>query len=572
MSHDSFAKIEAELDKKLESLSIWELPFQTIMSWLFYTIEDIDRKGRDIVAADYASRIAYLYDAVRKKAAVAEATSTPLAITSFNFENFAADLNYLNAYAHYSMLMPQFHRGTFKVTEEGDKRFTIAFTDPNFEKAETLDRLYSYMSIQFATTYPEITRLRQLLIAKARNHDNSVEDREAAIIQHMMLFYKQTSLNIRVLDDDTLVNELGFTYDQYLSFCAAVRAYTDFSMEFGRAYHSLIAGAGEADAETFAAEHMEFTICCLNKVVLEHLMAFSGLTQPVFRKIFEYYLTKYSDSTNEKYQEKGHSGDGYFPPFIWLDDNLLFSSVGTKYLLPFNNLLYSLNKKSVKQFSEKISPHLEPALIRQMEYVFGKMPNALIQKNINYEGGEIDLVVLDQVQNTALCFQVKATVAPDSARTVQRVETRAMEGMDQLARFDAFPQDQKDAIINKAFNTNLSGISLQHILMVRSCAGSADAWQLNRKYPILNYAVFANLFARKIEKKDFTIGDFSARIYEIQEEILHRSKSVIVNETLKIGEYEIQFPNVDSDMHFILKMHTKTLKELPDFENIPDSK
>lgn len=572
MNHNSFRKMEAELDNKLESLSIWELPFQTIMSWLLYTIEDIERNGRPETAADYTSRLSYLYGTVRKKASKAPVTNTREAIDSYDMRKYMDDLNFLNAYAHYCLLMPQFHRGTFQVTESEGKKFRIKFTSAEFQKAETLDRLYSYMSIPFAMQYHDTERVKKILQVKAAKLDNAVGALEVGTIQRMADFEKRASLNIQVLPDSVLKAELGFTYDQYLSFCAAVRAYTQFFSMFAHAYHSQVAGRNPDDANKFIEEHMEWSVCCLNKNIIGHMLAFSGLSEPVFRKIFEYFLTKYSDETTDHYQEKGHCGDGYFPPFIWLNKSLLFSSVGTKYMLSFNNLLYSLNKKSVKQFSEKISPHLEPILINQMEYVFGPMPNVLIQKNINYEGGEIDVVVLDQVQNTALCFQVKATVAPDSARTVQRVESRAMEGMDQLARFDALPQEQKEAVINKAFNTNLSSISFQHMLMVRSCAGSADVWQLNGKYPILNYAVLANLIARKIEKREFTIANFSASVYKIQEEILSRSKSVIVEETLKIGDYEIQFPNVDSDMHFILKMHTQTLKELPDFEKVTDSK
>ena len=104
---------EAELDAKLAALSIWKIPFQTIISSLFYTIEMIDKDGRHFVAADYTSRISYLYDIIRNKAASAPVVSSHEAIMHKDFVKYINDQLFLNAYAHYSLLMPQFHRGTF---------------------------------------------------------------------------------------------------------------------------------------------------------------------------------------------------------------------------------------------------------------------------------------------------------------------------------------------------------------------------------------------------------------------------------------------------------------------------
>ncbi len=567
--HIAFKNLEAELDAKLAALSIWKIPFQTIISSLFYTIEMIDKDGRHFVAADYTSRISYLYDIIRNKAASAPVVSSHEAIMHKDFVKYINDQLFLNAYAHYSLLMPQFHRGTFKVVEAGEKNFRIEFTDANYERAETLDRLYSYTSLSFAVSYPKMDEIRNVLLVKAAQFDNTVGMWEAGNMKLMAQFYKRTSLNIQVLPDKVLESELGFSFDQYLSFCAAVRAYTTFSNELARAYFSQVTRKDPEKDDQYNIEHMEWSVCCLNKNAIGHILTISELKMDVFKKIFEYFLTIHLDSTQDNFQEKGHCGDGYFPPFIWLEKWILFSSIGTQQMLSFNNILYSVNKKTQKQFAEKISPSLEPTLIQQMEYVFSQVSGIKVQKNINYHGGEIDFVVLSEHENAALCFQVKGTVAPDSARTVQRVESRAQEGMDQLARFDALTSQEKDTIINNAFGTTLSGINLQNILMIRSCAGSATVWVKNDKYPILNYALLGNIISRKISKQDNSIIDFTATIHRLQDEMIERSKSHIVYDNLKIGDYEIEFPNVDSEMNFIIKMHTQTLGVLKEFEKVP---
>ena len=53
---DQLIQIENELDQELDRLSIWSLPFQTIISMLFLAIENIALSGRKDTAMDYTSR------------------------------------------------------------------------------------------------------------------------------------------------------------------------------------------------------------------------------------------------------------------------------------------------------------------------------------------------------------------------------------------------------------------------------------------------------------------------------------------------------------------------------------
>jgi hypothetical protein len=63
-----FKALEDVIDQNLAKLSIWALPFQTVMSHLFYGIENIDLKGNADTAMDYTSRLSYLYQVIVDKA------------------------------------------------------------------------------------------------------------------------------------------------------------------------------------------------------------------------------------------------------------------------------------------------------------------------------------------------------------------------------------------------------------------------------------------------------------------------------------------------------------------------
>ncbi|GEM_PF-3186170 len=235
-------------------------------------------------------------------------------------------------------------------------------------------------------------------------------------------------------------------------------------------------------------------------------------------------------------------------------------------MLAFNNILYSLNKRSEKLFSDQISPFLEPAPIRQAEYLFSLIPGIRFKPNINYPGGEIDFAVLSESEKIALCFQAKGTIAPDSARTVQRVEDRTLEGMKQILRFDALLPSEKEKIVNTAFNTSLNNIEFQQVLLVRSCAGSATGWDTNDRFPIVNYVVLALIIAEMISTRSYSLQQFCQQIWAKQNELIRTSDAKVVYEKLPIGEHLMEFPNVTMDQGFIMSAHTKIITSIPHYE------
>lgn len=563
-----FKQVEIALDAQLTALKVWELPFQTIMSNLLFTVEMLDLNGRKDTVMDFMSRLSYIYQDIRNRARTANVTTTTESITSFNVIDYIEDINFLIGYAHFAMLMPQFHRGTFVVSASEGTNFKIDFRDKATADAEMIDRLYSYLSQQMLLEYKAPREFEEHLSEKAKNFNNEVNEVDVFWINNCYEYFQTYGINIKVIPDDILTDSIGVNYSQYQSFCSAVRAWCYYLNATGRAYRNLIKGRDDEEANLLASEHMEFAVfCVLARPILAFILNKSGLTIQQFKDIISWYLTKVSDGTEENIPEHAMPGDAYFPPFIWIDESVIFSTAGTSYMLTMNNVLYSLNKKKPRQFAENASSHLEPTLIRQIEYLFSFFPELKVKANVNYRLGEIDLVVLSEKENRAICFQIKATIAPDSARTVKRVEDRTLEGLQQIQRLESIAQEEKLAIVNAEFQTVLNDLQLLHVICLRSSAGSAEAWKHNSQYPVLNYVVLAYVLAGKIEREDYGIATLKDDILAAQTYFLEQSKVKIEEELLVVGPYEIRFPNVSSDNDFVLSAHIKIATHFPEYES-----
>ena len=219
-------------------------------------------------------------------------------------------------------------------------------------------------------------------------------------------------------------------------------------------------------------------------------------------------------------------------------------------------------------FDDEISQHLEPVLICQLQYIFSFLKDTISVKNINFKGGELDLVILSETENVAICIQVKSTIAPDSSRTVERVTDRALEGIEQIKLFDSFEPEIKQEIINSAFGKKLDNTKLINMLVVRSCAGSVKAWSYNDKYKIVNYSFLSWLIATKVENSNFSITEFEKEISEAQNKLLKLGNVQEVYELLIISKFKIRFPNLNSDIQPLFSMNIKALEYLREFEDI----
>ncbi|SDG82285.1 hypothetical protein SAMN04488062_102269 [Flavobacterium omnivorum] len=561
-------EIEIELDEKIKNLSIWNLSFQSILSVLLFTAENIDIKGDNDTAMDYISRLSLIFPLIKKYAQKEEITTTSISITKTGTKEYLEDVNFLISYAHFSMLMPQIHRETLITIKKSDNTFYLDFKNTDTLNSELIDKLYSFISLHFVLTFKDENEFKKYLNDKVISKNSQLNDVDFYWIKKIQEQYKKYFINIHVLPNEIFEDVTGATYDDYYSFIATLRAFSDYFINLARSYKNQITDLNSHEEnEILASEYLEWSTCCLDFKTIGLFIGISELEKNVFDKLFSFYINIIDNNTGEKYQSNAFCGDGYFPPITLIDKSIIFSPHAMKYMLNINNILYSINKTKKQLFDDKISSHLEPTLINQLEYLFQGLKNIKIKKNINYGLSEIDMLLLSETEKVCIVIQVKTTIAPDSSRTVERVQGRTIEAKKQIDIFKSIDNLEKIKLVNKEFNCELKELKFINLIVVRSCAGTDKAWEINKTCKIVNYSFIANLLCKKIKNEKHSIINLEDEIANEQNELIKMSSWTIINETLKIDKYEIVFPNINFIDNNIATYNLKNLTCFPKLEN-----
>jgi hypothetical protein len=558
-------KIEKELDLQIENLPVWEIPFQSILSSLLFTTEQIAFQGKIGVSSDYISRLSLIYPLVKKHAAKAKLVDTNVAM--MRMIEHADDVMFLNAYAHFSMLMPQVYRGTLIVQSVKDNVIILEYPDEDTFEAELIDKLYSCISMHLVLPNRFSDTLKALTDKKVEKNETSFEAPDVILIKKIQNDFKRYFLNVKVLSPEVFKKGIGVTYDEYYSFVASLRAYSEFWLNLARSYRNQVNDSKTPETNDFLmSEYFEFSVLCLRYQSLGFFLHISDLQPKSFYKLLSYFMDSYSNETGVDLKANSFCGDGFFPPITLIEQSVIYSPHALNSLLNVNNILYSINKNDKKTFDEVISPDLEPTLINQLEYIYSQIPGLFILKNIVYSKSEIDLIVLSKAENTCLIIQVKSTIAPDSSRTVNRVQGRILEAERQIELFESISTSEKVEIINKEFNESFRDLKFINLITVRSSAGSNKAWNLNKKYRILNYSITAKIIADKVKKNDFSIANIEEEVLTYQDELKNISKWSIVNNSLQIGNYKIVYPEIDYEDEALSAYNINTVNQFNFYE------
>lgn len=564
-------EIEEILDKKAAELSIYKLSFQSLYSLFLFTAENIDYKGNTGTAMDYLGRISLIYPLLKKYAHNSETETTTQAILKASTKEHLDDINFLNAYAHFSMLMPQIYRGTLEVKSIKGYKIKIDFPTEDVKESELIDKLYSTISLPISFSYKGHQELREFTNLKAKNRDYSPPAREFLIIKKLYEFHLKASISVEVLSNRTVDSKIGFTNLEFRKFIASLKAFSDYYISLARSYKEQInENNSDDDNQKLMSEYMEFSTCCMNFKTLGWFIAISEVPKSKFDLILSYFIDTYTNNTGVKFESKSYVGEGYQPPITIIDKFILFSPLALRFLLSFNNILYSLNKNDKELFDNEISSELEPVLITQLEYIFSSFKDLEFRKNVNFPGSEIDLMVLSKSENVCLSIQVKTTIAPDSSRTVARVQDRTLEALKQIKKFVKLGIAGQLKLVNESFQTEIKEIKIINLIIVRSCAGSDKGWEINNDYRILNYSMLARILCDKLKTNSLEFVSFEEEILKKQKELIDTSDWGISYENLKIAEYEIEFPNIYFDDMKILPQNLNTIKCFPQFEKAMD--
>lgn len=564
---DRIIEIEKTLDKKVTELNIFKESFQSIYSVLLLAAETIDYKGNTDTAMDYLSRTSLIYPIVKKYAQNCKIETTTQSILKTGSLEYLEEINFLIAYAHFSMLMPQIHRGTLELISIKDNKLKIDFPNESVKESELIDKLYSIISLPITFSYKEQQKIKTHTDQKAQNRDYTISEKDFHLINVLYNHHLKISINIEVLSAEIVESKLGFSNFEFKKFISALKAYSDYFIVLSRSYKEQINDENSIeDNDKLMSEYIEWSVCCVNYKTLGWFIAISRIAQDKFDLILSYFIDVYSNNTGVNFESKSYTGEGYQPPITIIDESILFSPHSLRYLLSFNNVLYSINKNERDLFDNEISDKLEPILIKQLKYLFAQFDKLELKENVNYPGSEIDLLVLAKDEKLCLSFQVKSTIAPDSSRTVARVEGRTNEAFQQIEKFEKLNSNKQLKLINDTFDSELDDVKIINLILVRSSAGSYKAWEINKKYRILNYSMLARILCKKLKINDANFSNFDDDILKEQKDLIDDSNWGVDYETLKIGEFEIEFPNIHFEEKKILTEHIKSFKCYPKME------
>lgn len=566
---ENLIEIENQIDKLLEDLSIWKLSFQDIYSTLLLMTEKIDYDGDKDTAMDYLSRISLIYPIIKKLAQNIEIESTTTSILKTGNKQFLEDINFLIAYAHFSLLMPQIHRNVLSVNQVSEFCFELDFANDDIKNSELIDKLYSTISLQVSFSSKELESIKLHTSKKASKREYNLNGLDFQFINKLFQHHKNFFINIQVLPDEIIESKLGFNHNDFILFSSALKAFSDYFIVLARSYKEQINEEKYSSEENdkLMSEYMEWSVCCLKYQALGWFLGSTGLNKDKFDIILSYFIEIYSNDTGIQFQENSSCGEGYLPPITLIQKSIIFSPHALRYLVNFNNILYSINHKNKKLFDEEISQHLEPTLINQLEYLFSKFKDLEVRKNVNYGISEIDMLLLSKKENICITIQIKTTIAPDSTRSVTRVQDRTLEAFKQINIFESLSHQEKADILKREYDIDIDDIKFINLIVVRSCAGSDKAWEINDKYKIINYSLISKILCEKLKNNDSEFSNFENEILLKQRELIVLSNWRIEYETLKIDKYEIKFPNIYFDDNKIIPYNLSTFECFPKLES-----
>jgi hypothetical protein len=239
------------------------------------------------------------------------------------------------------------------------------------------------------------------------------------------------------------------------------------------------------------------------------------------------------------------SGDGYLGPMFRLGEAFLFSPRALLTMLPERNLLYALNKTDKARFNESVSGLLEPALLGHAKEALDQIAGLRVDRNVVWEGGEIDLLAYDPKSNTALQVQAKAPIPPQGARMTRQVESHTLRAIEQLGKFEDQPPSVKDALLTRSFSLSCKDVRWASAVLTRSSFGTSRAWSAMQGRAALNLPLLRHAL-RNIEEDgaiDMTrLRDAAARIVS---EVIQATSKGFTNEKIELFGTRIEFPNLD---------------------------
>ncbi|KVG72274.1 hypothetical protein [Burkholderia ubonensis] len=511
---DTFIKFEQAADAAAREL-VQGKPLRSVMTLLHlgsYALSqcwgDVIEPAERVRGGGGVERLGYLLPLVKYADTEFKGASSFDSLFAFGEkdEQIRA-LNLLYGYAEFCQVAPFAHRGAYRVEGDSDT-VKFAFRSASFADAEVKDILMSTLfqpntvhDGDFARDWFDVQAPRLPTVDLAGNY---------VIQQKLTEWFIDHTYEVSPLSDAAMRASVEVGSRTFRKFAAACMALGQYHMSMADAISRRIEQdpAYGASEEAFAEQLEWISPCYAGEFVRNQIAWLARLERADVDRLMQVY------STSGGSQEK--RGEGFFPPFVQSGNTCTFSPLTIRHMLSSRNVLYSLAKDNKERFDDVISAHLEPQLVEQAVNHLRRLRDVEIRRNVQWEQGEIDILVYRKSENVALVVEAKGAVAPDGARMVYHVQSRIKDGINQLRKFDALSPDERDGILGRALGRQVRDVRCVKAVLAWASFGTEEVWEQFTDIAPLNIALLAELVRRDLTRElDRLVNDTHALIDEI---------------------------------------------------------
>ena len=469
-------EFESCVDDKVKSLPIWTMPLDEVLHFLFAAIDHLAATGKMEEASALVSRLSYLAPLLKMCPVPSDnGQNRRGAISERDIERGMASAV---AYGHLCEIMPEVRRGYYSVSSS-KKEFRLDHADQMVRDSGISDFCLIEINKAAEATKSTIDYERPREILKVRRPITHPLFQDALGDQYRHFW--DAIVDPPLLLSNTYSSAFGFSKEEFRKVQAALLAFANLSRSIaGAAANAARAAPCATLRNKYIQQVNDWISPCLKMIqIVKCLENCTGLSEAKVGMVLEPFILDLWAEDSEL------AGDGYFPPLVCISDTLMFSALAVRTMVHERNLLFSLNRKDAKAFNELVSHSLEPKLLDETAAILALIPGILIEQNVLWERGEVDLLAYDPSCNVVLQLQAKAAIPAQGARMAQQLDHHTKKAIEQLDRLLQTDPAYRDHFCTKVFKRKISGARWISAIMSRSGLGTHRAWSnLNDVIPL----------------------------------------------------------------------------------------
>lgn len=547
---ESFKKFENDLDNKINSLDILNVPLRAILTFVNLFISHCCSKERinadddnSCDCSSISSTLSYIIPLTSKCDPLTMGANASDILSTIKISK-EDELSILLKYARFCEFAPFVWRKIYDYSITYNN-LTLNYKNNYFE-SEKKDIILTALSSSFSITLDNINPLEydEEVVNYTLKEEFNIIFCKNELIKYKTWYKKHWYDN--QITPDGVYPTLGVSKNDYIEFQTFWYAFANYYIEISQALIRYMREKNDF-SEFVQNELLEHTSPCLKKKEFFNIFKdIIGLNWDVFEIIMNIFSINPSD--NYMY------GDGYFPVFHEINDCYLFSPYTIRSLLSPRNMLYCILKTNQEKFDNQISPLLEPHLIAHCVRILEKLPNIEIKENKNWKNGEFDILAYFSNDNLVIHFQAKASMPPEGARMTLRLESRMLEGIDQLRKFKKLNKREQEEVLSETFGKTIDNVIVIDALIGWGGFGTKKVWDsiYANNIAALNPSVLSN-YVKRYSNKTNNIRDFVSDINQIESEIINETSPYLEEDKYSIGDFTITYPALRYDNTKLVK-------------------